>query len=276
LNISGTVTIGPTNATSATSTFKLTNSAANITVNTIGALNLNMPSDSGSLVDNTGTSASINNNGTVSLVNSPGNTQAYVYAPLENHATLYANQGGTWNFGTADGNKNDISMDAGKIVLAKSTALQFEHGYTQTGGTLEITDNTTSNGLIGINPGGGAANFNGGKTVFDSTTGYGQLTVNDVIFDGVEIDMRIDGITNASDRITCWQGKTCNITGNSKLVVTAKNQVVKGSGITWTLISDISGDSSITGDFLAFNITLPTNVVESAWAPPRKSWECNS
>jgi hypothetical protein len=274
LIISGSVGIGPSSNTSGTSTFKLTNSSADITVNANGELDFYMPMNSDTLVDNTGTVASINNNGLVSLITSPGGTTktAIFDVPLENHATLNANQGGTWAFNKADANNNDLSMDAGKIIFKNSTALKCFDGYTQTGGTLEIADNSSCT-LEGTGV-GATDNFNGGKIVFDSATGYGTLNVGKVIFNGVEIDMRIDGTTNASDKIDCVDGTTCKIQGNSKLVVTARNPVVKGSGITWTLIVPNPGNP-ITGDFLPANITLPPNVVETAGALPN-SWQCNS
>src|SRR5579884_1073529 len=66
---SGSVNIGPANATSGTSTFKLT---ADITVNANGFLNFYEPTANATLVDNTGTSALISNKGTTTLRNAPG------------------------------------------------------------------------------------------------------------------------------------------------------------------------------------------------------------
>jgi hypothetical protein len=270
LYISGTVGIGPSDANSGTSTFYLTNDSADITVNANGGLNLFAPTAAATLVDNTGTTAWINNNGTVSLVNSPGGSQAIIGAPLENHATLNANQSGSWGFGTPDQSGNDLSMDAGTITLQNTVLLGCSHGYTQTGGTLRIADNQSESLLVSTS---GTTNFNGGKIVFNSASGYGTLWVNNVIFNGVEIDMRIDGTTNASDEISCLGGTTCDIQGNSKLVVTAVHNVVRGN--TWTLITS-NAPNAITGDFLVANMKLPPNTGETGWVPPRTKWQCNS
>jgi hypothetical protein len=271
LTISGTVSIGPISANSGRSTFKLTNSSADINVNTNGSLIFSAPTNDQTLVDNTGTAALISNNGTVALQETPGEGGAIIAAQLANHATLKAAQGGLWDFTRADANNHDVSMDAGKITMADNVSLNCTHGYNQSGGTLEVADN--DGGALYVNA-GGVANFAGGKIVFDSKTGYGNLLFYSVIFNGVEIDMRINGINNTCDYIHCFTTSKISIQGNSKLVVTATNPVVKGSGITWTLIQPDVGDK-ILGDFLPANITLPKNVVETVGALPN-SWKCNS
>jgi hypothetical protein len=174
---SGDVGIGPYDANSGTSTFKLTNGSADINVNPNGELDFYMPNNGDAtsvLVDNTGTSAWISNNGLVMLYSAPGglNSSGLIDAPFENHANLTANQGGVWSFREADANNNDLSMDAGTITLGGWTKLSCDHGYTQAGGTLDITDSTSTSLNV---DGTGAANFNGGKIVFSSTTGYGRL-----------------------------------------------------------------------------------------------------
>ncbi len=268
LYISGTVGIGPSDANSGNSTFYLTNGSADINVNTNGALNLFMPVDNQTLIDNTGTSAWINNNGTVSLVASPGGTNntAILDVPLQNHATLNANEGGAWAFNKADATNNDLSMDAGKIILMRYTDLKCFDGYTQTGGTLEIADNTSCS--LEITGAGGADNFNGGKIVFDSPTGYGTLYVGNVVFNGVEIDMRVDGTAVSSDQINCLTGITCSIKGNSVLNVTAVNPLKKN---TWTLIKP-NPNHTINGDFQAGNVHLPNGCTEKGWP---NEWDCD-
>lgn len=279
---SGTVYIGNQEDTG-NSTFNLTNGSADINVNPNGNLIFYAPYSSNNgaiLVDNQRNAALISNNGSTSLTVDSQNTSpggASINAPFDNHAYLYATSGGSWSFQRADTSGNDLSMDAGEISLGRGTNLYCSHQYTQTGGTLEITDGS-GEGLLVAAAGGGAANFNGGKILFDGTnpdtSGYGILSVNNVIFNGAEIDMRISGInTGASDLIKCVLGNTCVIKGNSKLVVTAVNPVQKG--FTWTLITPTGNGNNITGDFLPANITLPANVVETAGALPN-AWKCNS
>ena len=267
---SGVVSIGPTTASGA-STFDLTNGSADINVNPNGQLDFYLPNTTDILVSNTGTAAQISNNGTTYLINNSFTATAIISAPFENHAQLIADSGGIWRFNRADANGNDLSMDAGQISMLGGVNLTCLDQYTQTGGTLEIADDQPE--LLDVTGPGVAANFNGGKIVFDSTIGLGTLKLGNVIFNGVEIDMRIAGTTNASDQISCTLGgNTCTIKGNSKLVVTAA-QAVKPN-LTWTLITPNAG-KTITGDFLPANITLPANVVETAGALPN-SWQCNS
>jgi hypothetical protein len=269
----GGVYIGPFGANSGTSQFDLTNGSADINVNASGMLQFSMPTTLlTTLVSNMGTSAWINNNGTVNLVNIPGGGSAKIAAPLENHGTLNANQGGIWNFTAADSSGNDINMNTGKITMAGGVNLSCNDGYKQSGGTLEIADNKTE--MLQVLP-PGTANFNGGKIVFDSATGYGILALRTVIFNGVEIDMRIDGTGVTSDQIQvagAGGGNSVTIQGNSTLVVTAVNAV--NAKKKWTLITPGAGNT-IGGDFAAGNITLPNGVKETPGALPN-SWQCNS
>jgi len=154
--------------------------------------------------------------------------------------------------------------------MKSGVTLTCRWSYTQTGGTLEIADSLPTVETLSVQ--GPGDNFNGGKIVFDSTTGFGMLALNSVTFNGVEIGMRINGTTKDSDQIECAGNVT--IQGNSKLVVTAVNPVQQGSGIFWSLIKPTAGNT-ITGDFLAANITLPANVTENKGALPN-SWQCNS
>jgi hypothetical protein len=265
---SGVVSIGP-NTAGATSTFNLTTADSSIIVNADGQLDFYEPTAADTLVDNGLKGAEIVNNGTTYLVGNSSDAKATINAPFENHGILNADTGGTWYFHVADNVGYDLNMDEGKIFLMEGVTITCQHAYNQDGGTLEIGD--TQNEIFWAEL--GSLNFNGGKIVFSASNGFGKLEVPKVIFNGVEIDMRIAGSNSSSDQIIA-ESMTTTIKGNSKLVVTTVNPVQKGSGIAWTLIKPDPGDQ-ITGDFLPANITLPANVVETAGALPN-SWQCNS
>lgn len=268
---SGTLSLGPTR-TSTSSTFQLLGAGTDINVNTNGTLDISLSENNNNtaLVSSNVTGPQINNNGTTYLIGTGGGTEGSIDVPFENHAALYADTGGTWNFGGKDASGNSLSMDAGEIYMMGQVSFWCSNSYTQSGGTLTIGDDEVET-LRTVNN-GTADNFNGGKIVFNSAFGYGTLAVGGVIFNGVEIDMRIAGNGPASDLIKCVSGNTCTIMGNSVMNVTAVNAVTPGT--TWTLIQP-NGLAGITGDFLPANIHLPTGVKEKAGALPN-SWQCNS
>jgi hypothetical protein len=263
----GTFSIGPSNK-SGTSTFELLN-AAGITVNQNGTLDFSLPDNDSPLVSNNKAGSSIINNGTTYLIGtSNSGYTGSIGVVFLNHATLNADTGGSWAFTGKDASGDSLYMDAGTIFLMGGVSINCGANYTQTGGTLAIGDSEQET-LTASTP--NADNFNGGKIVFDSQTGYGKLQVNNVIFNGVELDMRIDGTTSAADQIFCNLGDVCAIKGISVLKVTAVN-APKQLKDPWILIK-ANGTNTITGDFTAPNLHLPANVKEVV-PDPRTSWQC--
>lgn len=268
---SGVVSIGP-NTAADSSTFFLSNGSALINVNPNGQLDFYLPATNlhQVLIQANVEGPEISNNGTTYLVGSSNSGfLGYIKVPFENHAQLNADTGGQWVFSNRDLLGNNLSMDAGQILLMGQASIQCQDQYTQTGGILTVGDDQLET-LKASAP--GAVNFNGGKIVFDSVAGYGTLAVGNVIFNGVEADMRINGQANSSDLIKCTSGDTCKIQAKSALKVAAENAIQKG--LTWTLIASNMG-KVVVGDFPLANIQLPDGVGEKVGVPP-DTWQCGS
>jgi hypothetical protein len=113
------------------STFQLTNAAANISVNQDGGIRFYQTG--AGLISRANAGPVISNNGFVWLIGVAGAGLTDIAVPLQNHSSFNVN-GGTFEFGVADANGNDLSMDAGSINLSGGATVKCGDQYTQTGG----------------------------------------------------------------------------------------------------------------------------------------------
>jgi hypothetical protein len=184
--------------------------------------------------------------GTINYTGAVGTT-TYINMALLNHGTMNLSgdgTGGTLRFGSTRDVPNDrfgFVMDQGNINLSQGISVQANAtGYHQTGGTLNLMDNT----LVGFwtqtqNRG---TTFDGGVFRFTSVTGYGRIiyfgTVN---WNAGTLNMRVDGTngnnhdTIASDQFNVAggaNGPTLNVTVQGTLRASTVWSLITGAGIS--------------------------------------------
>lgn len=219
-------------------TLNLTSSSADINIGPNGTMGLNQTGVA--LIDNSrGPGAVINNNGTVNLVGVTGGKATNINVPLQNHATLNVTDGGIWWFNDKDASGNDLSMDAGTIIMEfGASKIYCLHQYTQKGGTFNVQYSQATLWA------GNAAYFSGGTLEFTYLS-QSVLNSGNIEFNGAALDMRIWADSSNSDLINCTTAANCTITSSSTINVTLEGTQEGYS--TWTLIQMASG--TLTGDF---------------------------